>query len=321
MSKQAKLWLVIAACLVLIGGVVFGGVMMKLKWDFTKLSTVRYETNRHEIADEFESISIVADTADVVFVPSAGQETEVECFEQKNVKHAVEVKDGVLSIKFVDTRKWYEHIGISFGAPKITVSLPQGEYEALSVQNDTGDLELPNAYRFASIDLSASTGDVSVSASADTVKIKTSTGKIHVQEITADTMELSVSTGNVWISSVDCKGDISVRVSTGKTFLTDLSCQNLRTEGGTGDLSMQNVVATGVFTIERSTGDVTFDGCDAAEIAVTTNTGDVKGSLLSDKVFLAYTDTGSIHVPSSIRGGKCEIRTSTGNIRIEVRSK
>ena len=39
MKKALKLWLVIGVLLVLIGGAVFGGVMMVLKWDFAKLKS------------------------------------------------------------------------------------------------------------------------------------------------------------------------------------------------------------------------------------------------------------------------------------------
>ena len=63
---------------------------------------------------------------------------------------------------------------------------------------------------------------------------------------------------------------------------------------------------------------MTFEGSDAAEIFVQTSTGDVEGSLLSSKVFIANTDTGKVDVPKSITGGRCEITTDTGDIRISV---
>ena len=78
------------------------------------------------------------------------------------------------------------------------------------------------------------------------------------------------------------------------------------------------MVATETFTIERSTGDVRFEGSDAAQLFVETDTGDVEGSLLSDKVFLVTTDTGEKDVPNSITGGRCEITTDTGDVRITI---
>jgi len=82
---------------------------------------------------------------------------------------------------------------------------------------------------------------------------------------------------------------------------------------------LKNVIAAERFSIDRSTGDVNFDGCDAAEIYVNTDTGDVEGSLLSEKVFIANTDTGKKKVPNTVSGGRCEIRTDTGDIEITIK--
>ena len=62
-----------------------------------------------------------------------------------------------------------------------------------------------------------------------------------------------------------------------------------------------------------------FDACDAAEIYVKTDTGDVTGTLLSDKKFFAESDTGKVSVPKSVTGGRCEISTDTGRIDITVK--
>ena len=58
--------------------------------------------------------------------------------------------------------------------------------------------------------------------------------------------------------------------------------------------------------------------CDAEEIGIKTDTGDVTGSLLSEKVFHARTDTGRIEVPKTTGGGLCEIVTDTGDVRIRL---
>ena len=78
MKKSTKIWLVIATCLLLAVGIVFGGVMTMLKWDFTKLSTVKYETNNYELNTEFENISIITNTSDIIFLPSENDKTEID---------------------------------------------------------------------------------------------------------------------------------------------------------------------------------------------------------------------------------------------------
>lgn len=319
MSENAKIWLVTAFFLVLIGCIIFWGIMSMLEWDFTKLSTSKYETNNHVINEKFKSITVDTNTADIDFVLSEDTKTSVICYEQQNERHSVGVKDGTLLIEVVDTRKWYEYIGINFSVPKITVYIPRGEYETLSVKSDTGDVEIPKDFKFKNIHISGSTGDVTNYAFfSERIKIKTSTGNICVKNISSGTLDLSVSTGNVTVSEVTCEDNITVNVSTGKVKLSDIACKSIISSGSTGDILLNNVIAKEKFSIERSTGDVKFDGCDASEIFVETDTGDVKGSLLSEKVFIVNTDTGKKDVPDTITGGRCEITTDTGDIKITI---
>lgn len=322
MKKATKVWLITAAALVLIGCILFAGVAALLKWDFTKLGTVQYETNTHEISETFDSISINSDTADITFALSENGECTVDCLEEENVPHSVSVAEGTLIIEQVDNRTVLDHIrhiGINIGSSRITVHLPKTEYASLLIRESTGDVQIPQDFTFRDVDIHLSTGDVDFSASvSDTLKIRTSTGQIHAQNLSAGELDLTASTGHVTVSGVSCEGDVRVHVTTGKVNLTDLACKNVITSGNTGDIFMKNVLASETFSIERSTGDVTFDACDAAEIFVTTDTGDVLGTLRSDKVFFTQTDTGDVNIPQSLTGGRCEINTDTGDILLRL---
>ncbi len=319
MNKATKIWLIAAASLTLLGCVIFGGVLAMAGWDFTKLSTDKYETNSYEITEAYESISIVTNTADVVLAVSEDEGCSVECYEQKKVKHSVTVKDGTLVIDVVDERKWYEHIGIGLGTSKITVRLPQGEHGALSIRSKTGDVEIPKDLTFESIHVTESTGHVTNYASAKgEIQIKTTTGSITAEGISAHSLALSVTTGKVSVSDAVCAGNVTVEVSTGKATLTDITCKSLISDGDTGDITLKNVIAAERFSIERDTGDVTLDACDAAELEIETDTGDVTGTLLSEKIFIVESDTGRRDVPETTSGGKCKISTDTGDIKIAI---
>jgi formylmethanofuran dehydrogenase subunit D len=318
MSKSVKIWLIIAASLTLIGAIIFSGIMMALNWDFSKISTVKYETNGYEFNDAVcKNIKVITDTADISFVPSAY--LKVVCYEETKAKHLVTLQGDTLIIE-AKNKKWYDHIGINFGSPKITVYIPSGEYGALSVNGDTSDTEIPKEFKFESIDISQSTGDVKCLASASgDIKIKTSTGDIKVENITAASLNLTVSTGNINATKIECIGDLSVKVTTGKVKLENIRCSNLISTGDTGDITLTNVITDKSIDIERTTGDVKFDGCDAGELIIITDTGNVKGTLLSEKVFITKTDTGSIKVPETVSGGKCKVTTDTGDIKIEIK--
>lgn len=319
MSKNTIIWLVVAGSLVLIGCVLFVGAMTMIDWNFKGLSTARYETEIHEISEEFSNISINTDTAKIIFVLSDDEKCKVECYEQKNAKHSVVVQDDTLSINVVNEIKWYEYIGLNFNSPKITIYLPQAEYASLFIKESTGDIKIPKDFIFEDVDILLSTGDVDFCASASQMlKISTTTGDISVEDIYAGSVELSVTTGRVTADGVNCDTDVAVSVSTGDAKLSDIVCKSVISRGNTGDISLNNVIASEKFSINRSTGDISFDSCDAAEIFVITDTGDVTGSLLTDKVFAVQTDTGKINVPKTTSGGMCEITTDTGDINITV---
>ncbi len=295
MNRLTKMWLITATSLVAIGLIIFTAVMALYNWDFTKLSTEKFETNTYNISQEFNNISINTDTADIFFAVSSDGMCKIVCNEYKKMRYSAEVKDDTLTVSTTDNRKWYDHIGISFHSPKVTVYLPKTEYNLLSVKESTGDIEIPKDFKFVSGDISLSTGSVGFSASVEEpIKIKTSTGDIRIKNISAGTLDLSVSTGEVSV--------------------LDVTCKNVLSSGSTGDIHLKNVNATEKISIKRSTGNVRFDGSDATEIFVKTGTGDVGGSLLSEKVFITKTSTGEISVPKTTTGGKCEIITSTGDI-------
>lgn len=317
MNKKTNLLLIIATALVLVGGVLFCIAMTGLNWDFTKLSTVRYETNTHPIGLPFDNIVIETDTADIRLV--SAETPSVTCYEQENAKHSVFVEDGTLYIKVQDDMQWYERIGVNFGTPKITVYIPKGLYDTLQIKGSTGDVTIPSEFRFASLDITQSTGDIKCQASVTgNVNITASTGNIHLENMQAYAIRLSVSTGKITLRDVTCEANLNIRLSTGDTTLTNVSCKNLETTADTGDLSLCSVIASGNFFIERTTGDITFDRCDAAQIKVLTDTGDVTGTLLSPKVFIYQTDTGRVELPKTTTGGTCDITTDTGNIKIKI---
>lgn len=316
---MTKFWLILGIVLVIVGLIVFAGIMSAYNWDFTRLSTEQYETNTYDIKEKITGISINTNTADVVFVPTDDGTAKVVCYESVNLKHSVSVSEDTLNVTPVDQRKWYEYIGISFNTPKITVYMPKGEYASLSVKSSTGDVEIPDGFKFRNVDITESTGDVTSFATASGfVKIKTSTGDIKIENITASEIDFAVTTGKVTVTDVNCSGEINVKVSTGKAVLSDVKCENLTSSGSTGKLSLKDVIVSEKLSVKRSTGDVKLDRCDAGEVNITTDTGDIRGTLLSDKVFIAKSDTGKVNVPKTVVGGRCELTTDTGNIIIDI---
>lgn len=310
------------AALILLGmGVLMGGMAFVASgFDLGKLSTSKSVTETYAIEDDFQNIKIDVNTEKVVFAASGDGSCRVVCFEQEKDPCNVRVDGQTLIIDKAERHRWIWNIGIVTYRPEVTVYLPEALYGELSVKTDTGDVDLPGDFSFEGITVKSDTGDVSCAASASgNISAQTDTGNIKLSGLSASGMELKSDTGAMELSNINLTGDLVIKEATGRVEMENVSCRNLTSNGDTGRLTLVNVVARGEFNLERDTGNIKFDRCDAETIYVRTATGSVTGSLLTDKVFITETDTGRVEVPKTITGGRCEITTDTGDIRIEIR--
>lgn len=315
-----KKGIIAAVTLVIVGAIVCFAAAAAMHFDFGKLDSGKFETNTYAVKESFRGISVTASEERVFFKPAEDEKCKVICFEEENRKHEVSVIDGTLTIKPIDNRKAMDPFGFFTQSPAFTVYLPESVYSDLHIETDTGDVEIPADFSFESITIKGDTSDVICQASAKNgIEIALTTGDISMEAVTAGSVDLKTTTGGIRAESVKCEGDVRIRVDTGNVKLQDMTCRNLTSEGTTGDITLNNVIAADTFSIIRDTGDVEFRASDAATIFVQTDTGSVTGSLLTEKVFITETDTGKVEVPKSIIGGRCEISTSTGDIRIQVR--
>ncbi len=308
---------IIASLLIVVGLAFFFGAFAASGFRFTGLSAEKYETKVYAISETFDNIEINGKETDIFLKLSQDGKASAVCEERDKLSYDVYVEDATLCIIARDKREWYEQAGTFNKDLSLTLYLPEERYESLKIDGRTGDVEIPGDFSFGAVSIETSTGDVICEASANgDISAKATTGSVTASKLSAQNLSLSVDTGRVSASGINCEGTVSVSVSTGRANLEDLSCSELRSDGSTGSIMLKNVVASDGFSIERSTGDVSFDSCDAGEIRVKTSTGDVTGTLRSEKVFITRTSTGSISVPDSITGGRCEITTSTGEIDI-----
>lgn len=300
MSKTIKKWLITAASLTALGFIILIGAMAALDFDFSKISTLKYETNTYEVNGDFDKISIDVNITDIVFAQSDDESCQVVCFEAEKVKHSVRCTNGTLTIGVTDNRKWYDYFGISFASPKMTIYLPKSEYASLLIDTDTSDINIPKSFSFNELEIESDTGNVDCMANV------------------SDSIKIESDTGDIGISSVSSKCDIDIKTDTGSIKLTDVDCTNFSAESDTGNISLVNVIAEDGIYVESDTGNVKLKNSDASKLSIETDTGNVTGTLLSEKIFIAKSSTGRVKVPDTESGGKCEIRTATGNIKIDI---
>ena len=236
------------------------------------------EQTTHEITDPFQNVLIDVDTSDVTVLPSADGTCKVVCTETKAQNHRVTVRDDTLMIDVVNSGDWLESL-FSFGAMSVEIYLPQSRYAALRFESDTGNLEMPGDFLFASAELEVDTGDILWQADVS--------GKLSV----------SADTGDVTLS--DClAGMVEVETDTGNVYFDRADGESIR--------------------VETDTGNVYFDRADGESIRVETDTGNVTGTVATEKLFRGVSDTGRVNVPWDTRGGDCIVFTDTGNIELSV---
>lgn len=322
MKKSTKKSLQIALLLCIVGLVICLVSFVAVGFDIKKMSTVTYETNTHEVNEDFSNITIKTETADLHFVQWEEEGCKIVCHEEARVRHTATVQDETLVITVTDARKWYDHIGISFDDAELTVYLPKEQYEALEIKSDTGDVELSEDFAFETGKAETDTGEITWKASvADGLVIETDTGEVKVDTEKLGELHIKTSTGDVSVDSVENALIISVETDTGEILLNSIKCRSFTTKSDTGEIRITDTVAGFCGTVVSETGDVTLENSDAVEsLSIKTDTGHVTGSLLSGKIFYTETDTGNVDVPRT-NGGPCEITTNTGDIHIEVIGK
>lgn len=320
MKTSTRIWLSISAILVAVGiGVIIVALAMN-HWNLSTLGGQKTVTNSYELVEPFEYITINTDTTDVIFLPSEDNICRIECREHEKQLHKITIDDSTLSIKVKDERKWYEKvITFGFSSPQVKIYLPLQSYDRLNLTSDTGDVTIPNNFDFYRIDIRLSTGDISCSASvSDKLILETSTGDMTLKDLMADEISLTTSTGKRTVRNVTAES-LTIKTSTGDTTLEKVNVKDLTFKSSTGDLTLTDTLVENKLNAKLDTGAVRFRDSDAGEIYIRTDTGNVSGTLLSEKIFYVKSDTGKIDVPKTVTGGRCDIESDTGSIRLKIK--
>lgn len=313
MKKSVKVLICVGIILAIIGGIVL--TVGFINSDKNKKTI----TNTYKITDSFTSFAIDSSTANVEFKPSENDSTEVICQEREKIKYNVCVSDGALTVSVEDNLKWYEKI-FNFGIikDKITVILPSGDYDNLNIKCTTGNVKTAKEISFKSVEIRLTTGGVELNSNvSENAKIESTTGNIVLNDLNCKNATLSATTGNVTLNSATVSESLSITATTGNVRLNKSNYGRVSIALTTGNVTLSETVSEGKTQIKCTTGNVRFDKADSGEIHVATTTGNVTGTLKSDKSFYCESNTGRRVYPHT-EGGKCEIKTSTGDIIIEI---
>ena len=205
-------------------------------------------TKTYVIEDKYNDIKVEGTTFDVN-VYLSNSENKVVYVENKKVIVETKVIDGVLTIKQIDNRKFYDML---FGINDFEVSLYLTEdlINSLNIEGKTGDIEINKGFTFNDVVISNSTGDVEFEGNVN------------------NNLTIKNSTGDVEVDSSNIGGNLVLETSTGDIELNNTNCNKLDIQVNTGDTDLVNTLVVTDFNMEGSTGDVRFEGFDANNIYV-----------------------------------------------------
>ena len=84
-----------------------------------------------EITEEFINVANGSATPKISFERSGDESCKIVCYQDVKQKHSYRIEDNYLIITKKDTRKWYDHIRVTFEEPELTVYLPDELYNAV----------------------------------------------------------------------------------------------------------------------------------------------------------------------------------------------
>ena len=273
------------------------------------------------VSEEFKNIELDSKDANVSIKRSDDDICKVVCGENDKVYHDVEVKNGVLTIKRNHKEIWFfSIIGLS-DLNKMEIYLPSDNYDSLMVNAKSGSVEILDNFVFENVEIDSQSGNITIEKiQSKNVTSTLKSGNIRLKDIKSINVHLQTKSGDVTIENAILDGDVSVSCDSGSVKMSDLKSDLLTISTKSGIINLSNVLIDNNMTLISQSGTVKLNACDSETLKITTSSGSVRGSLRSPKIFITKSKSGNISVPASITGGKCEIETRSGNIKIEIAS-
>lgn len=338
MSKAKKVAVIVAISCIAAGIAITTAVMAVVNFDFSRLSTTRYETVTHQVEEPFDHIDIQADCG-VRLLPAEDGECKVVCAETEKITHTVRVENNALVVRRNDNRPWYQRIGFDWGDASITVYLPERAYQDLTLNGGSGGITVPEGFGFHRANVSTASGAIHFAGTVEnslTAKttsgalsvsnqaggeliVQSTSGNITLTNSKVRALQANCTSGNIDLTSVTAEKNISVVCTSGNVKAEGVTGGTIAGKSQSGKIHFANVTVKGDMVLETTSGDIWLEESDASHLQIQSTSGNVNGTLLSEKIFIPRTTSGTIDVPDSApSAGICEITTTSGDIRLSV---
>ena len=242
--------------------------------------------------------------------------------------------------------------------PTVTVRLPADTYTSLYAKTSSGRIEVDGTFTFREdVTLDVSSGAVVMAASveghtrveatsgsvrlsgkageltarngsgsltadgltvAGAATVSSTSGRVEMENAAVGSLSVNVGSGSMKLEDLTVTDSLTVGTISGGLHLSRVTCGTLAMETTSGSIDLTDTTVTTHLQAKTTSGGIRFTRSDAATLNLKTTSGSVSGSLRTPKIFYTDTTSGSVDVPKSTEGGLCEIRTTSGSIRITI---
>lgn len=299
----------------------------------------RQEKKSVDVTEPFTGLLVQEASADVQLLPSEDGGCRVVYGESEFSRCRVDVENGTLTV----VRETEEHsrkglFSIEDALP-VSIYLPAGDYEALSVTTASGDVKASSRLGFAEtaihtgsgnirledlsagdLNLSSTSGDVRLeNLEAETLSAKTGSGKVKLRGCSAASLKLESSSGDLTVKASSCTGDGQLRTGSGDIELEDSSFRALDLSSTSGEATLSKTACSGSVKAETGSGNIRLRKAAGASFDLRSTSGDVKGSVIGPVDFIVDTSSGSAHTKNGQRGAApCQVKTGSGDVDLEA---
>lgn len=301
MKQSRRTVMAIAAICIGVGIILALTAMIIIGFDFQKLNTIEPEKRTYDNLESFANIEAENAACDIILVPSADGKRKVVCDEATSIMNQVTVENGTLKITEKDCRRWYEHIAVIwFNKMSVTIYMPQGEYGSLNLKSVSGNIKIPEEFKFQNTEILSTSGDVSLDAGIS--------GDIYAKSVSGNVKIKNASANN--IKAVTTSGDV---------YFSNVSAAELDARSTSGNVKLESVTVTGATESSTVSGDIRLVEADSGSYNLKSVSGNIKGTIISPKTFITKTTSGSMRVPENVSGvGTFTAATTSGNIKIDL---
>lgn len=232
-----------------------------------------------DITEPFEDVSVQGISCDVSF--SVGGDTcVVEYHGPSRMACTAEVKNGTLVIQEKLARRLSLRNLFNLKDSRLTVFLPQRQYDELTLEIVSGDIDMPSGDVFRDLELMTVSGDIKLAGAGG--------------------------------------GDVTVETVSGDVEIRDGRVSQLKVRTTSGSMELTAVLAEDQAALRTVSGNIDILSSDAESLEISTTSGDVHTALQTAKEYVTHTTSGEVTIASNVPGaGRCGITTVSGDIRCE----